>query len=586
MEKRILRSMLSVFIIVMMLTATVFGADWITFQQNNTNAGIVTDSAPIVGTNKNMIDLPSGSWNGIDVAPLMRTELDENAEEQVYAYIFLSTPTNSRVAKINVATRAMASGWGTVANGGLQIGTKGGFQLSTPVIEGDTMYIALSDQAQKLNNTTFDTDLSGWTTAATGGATIAQATDGTDSFAKINQTSASSATGSLMQTASLNASDKVRVTLRYKVENSTGATVKILAKKSSDSTYTEIYSKSETSTTGWIDVNTDVTTKFGSTSSYDIKYEAAFTPSSSGSVFLDNCGLMAENLMLKKIPDVTSSTPTVTDVVSFDGKGGQFNTPIKVDNGNLYLGSWKGGSTGAYYKVNLTGTPSITEFNAGVTGEGYYWAGAAFVPNTNFMVFGGDKSNVYVVNKSTMVEVARYSINGQESGAAEIRSAICYDSTNNKLYFTDKGGFLWCLSINTSTGVLTHSWHTSIGYSTSTPVVCGGKVYVGTGSFSSGTLHCRNASDGSAVWTKTVNTGGIQSSPIVYKKASGTGAGTYIYFTTNGSGGKGYCIKDNGTSASDVWETAAGNYTLQGMAAGSGYAVFGNDKGEVYIVND
>ncbi|ACV62796.1 Pyrrolo-quinoline quinone [Desulfofarcimen acetoxidans DSM 771] len=277
---------------------------------------------------------------------------------------------------------------------------------------------------------------------------------------------------------------------------------------------------------------------------------------------------------LKKIENI-ASTPKVDTLIPISDSG-QFNTPFVLDGNNLYFGLWNPPGTGKYYKVDLSSN-TVTTFTPSVSGEGFYWAGVAII--NDYLVFGGDKSKVYVVDKNTMSLLSSGSIKDIESNAAEIRSSICYNSSNSEIYFTDKGGFLWCYGIDNS-GSLTYRWHAGIGYSTSTPVYDNGKIYVGRGNFSDGKIYCYNE-NGSKLWEYSTD-GGVQSSPVIYCK----GGNTYIYYTTNSASGKGYCLKDDGSSRTVVWivPSSGGTYTVQGMAASGNYVVFGNDYGQIFMI--
>ncbi|HEY9059432.1 MAG TPA: PQQ-binding-like beta-propeller repeat protein [Pseudobacteroides sp.] len=297
----------------------------------------------------------------------------------------------------------------------------------------------------------------------------------------------------------------------------------------------------------------------------------------------------SSSILVKKISNLGNASPTVTTLVTI-ADNLQPTTPVTYDNGNLYFGSWVSGVYGKYYCVNAstgarTWTYTATNRSGSTAGNGFYWAGAAVAGN--YVIFGDDDSYIHVLNKTTGTEVDQnsatvgiqaFDLQTYQVTAAEVRSSICYYSSGNHAYFTTKGGYLWDLTINTSTGVLTHQWNKNIGYSTSTPVRIGNRIYVGTGSFTTGTLYCYDAS-GNQQWTYGTTAGGIQSSVIAYNN----GAYTYLYFTTNGSSGKAYCVRDNGsTTSTKMWEYASSNYILQGMAASGDYVVFGNDSGMVY----
>lgn len=164
----------------------------------------------------------------------------------------------------------------------------------------------------------------------------------------------------------------------------------------------------------------------------------------------------------------------------------------------------------------------------------------------------------------------------------QIRSSICHN--NGSIYFTDKtGGRLIKREFDSTSGTFSGGWEKTIGTSTSTPACDGSYVYVGMeNGWTSGKIICVNATDGSDVWDYPVNDGMVKASPVVYKASDGT---TYVYFTSNGSSGKGYCYKyKNPRDQGEIWSTAT-TYNLQGMSIGQGYAVFGNDSGTLYIAH-
>lgn len=564
--------------------------DWPEFQKDTVNSGIAVDSPPISGSpTSNMVDLPNASWSGIDTTPLI---VDESGTK--YAYVLDDVGDDgAKVYKIKCSDRTKPAGW----TNGVVVDTKGGFELCTPAIVGSTMYLGVTDMYQRLTNPNFDSSLGGWSTeAAVGNPTIEHYSDSGNGCARIYQSSASTTTrGSIYQTTAtqINAEDKVRVAFKYYLgggSNPTSCKIRVKIQKPGEQTQTTIYENTSPTVGSWTVVNDDFTSSFGVTGQYTIYFEAEYTSGASGShALFDECQLITEGLLVKKITNINTSSPTVSIVCANLG-GGQFNTPITYEtvgeNVYLYLGSWKGEGTGKYFKIKVS-DGTTTSFTPDAE-DGFYWAGAAIVGN--YLVFGGEKSKVYVLNKSDMSLAASYTIkgsgNGQEANAKEIRSSICYNSANNEIYFTDKGGWLWCLSINTGNGSLTHRWHANIGYSTSTPAYYNstGRIYVGQGGVGgSGKVHCRNRSDGSAVWEYSTG-GGVQSSPVVYR----SGDYTYIYYTTNSSSGKGYCLRndDVNNTRSIRWTvpSSGGTYTLQGMAASGDYVVFGNDYGEIYFV--
>lgn len=608
--KKKLSFILTALLVMSLMTASVFAADWTSFQKDSANSGIATDSPPITSPTIDSVELSQGGFYGIDVPPLIVKEGNDE-----YAYVLSSeSDGTSKVRKYKCSDRSVPNGW----TNGVTVDSNGGFQLATPVINGTTMYLGVSDILQKLLNTGFNSDTSNWTTyIAEGSPTIAWDANGGDGCVKINQSAGGTLTkAGVYQQVTLNKNDKVRMSMRIKFlkgsgsNNPTTLRGRVLASNDGGSTWTDMRYVSFSYTGDWSYVNTDVTPFFpftaNETDDYLVKFQPEFTSGSSSTAYalLDDCCLYAENIKLKKITGIDGSTPTVSTVAEI-GDGGQFNTPLLYDNGYVYLGSWKGGVEGKYYKVDISATNTYTTYSPGVAADGFYWAGAALVGN--YIVFGGDNSMVHVLNKSSMTEVASYLTKGngqgQASDAGYIRSSICYrdvpDSNIDYIYFTDRGstGYLWCLTINSSTGALGHAWHSSIGYSTSTPVFYDGPdedyIFVGVGQFSTGRVYAFDTS-GNELSYADLTTGGVQSSPVVYHYMDDGVQTPHVYFATNGNYGKGYCKKfyfdGSDYMFEDVWAapggtSPAGSYTLQGMAASGDYVVWGNDLGTIYFAH-
>ncbi|MCD6213522.1 MAG: PQQ-binding-like beta-propeller repeat protein, partial [Candidatus Desulfofervidus sp.] len=256
----------------------------------------------------------------------------------------------------------------------------------------------------------------------------------------------------------------------------------------------------------------------------------------------------------------------------------QLNTPVTYYNGRVFFGDWNGPKK--YYCYWENGTECWNR--SSTSGGGYYWAGAAVIGD--YLVYGDDNSNltsVYWCNGTTADEINVSAVYGVD--AKEIRSSITWNETYERIYFTSKGGYCYALGFDKSTGEFNTSdkWYTYIGYSTSTPAVYNGKVYVGQGGFgNNGKLYCLDESYGSVVWTYTPN-GGVQSSPVISTNSS------TLYFTTNCDHGRVYCLYLNGTYKwhFETFENGtSGGYILQGVALSEGRVFFGNDGGVLYSI--
>jgi len=289
-----------------------------------------------------------------------------------------------------------------------------------------------------------------------------------------------------------------------------------------------------------------------------------------------------------------------------ESTGIQFSTPITYykdanDQGWLFFASVNMSSQdpinlsddGTYYCYYANNGTQVWSRNTN-SGGGYYWAGAAVVGN--YLVYGDDKSNLTSVewnNVTNGEEWTEHEINVSAEfnvNANEIRSSITWNNTGDPtddyghIYFTSKGGYCYALGFNKSTGRFNTSdkWSHSIGYSTSTPAVYKGKVYVGhNAGFSSGKLYCLNENNGNEIWNEPV--GPVQSSPVISTwYDNGTNNEIYIYVTTNSNSGGLYCIDKDGN---EVWHnTSVGNnkYCLGGAAVSGGWVFYGNDAGYLH----
>lgn len=277
----------------------------------------------------------------------------------------------------------------------------------------------------------------------------------------------------------------------------------------------------------------------------------------------------------------------------------QLNTPITYAGGNIYFGNWKGGSehtedNGTYYCVDAADVTNELWSRTAPYVTGYYWAGAAIVGD--YIIYGDDRANVTCLNKDTgaFVDYINVSEACGVTPVEEIRSSIVWNEDTGRIYFTGKkasplSGHAYAVSFDTATGDLgdTCDWVRDISYSTSTPVVYNGKVYVCMGGMYGGdgkVLKCLNEANGNILYTYDIPNGASQASPAV----SVWNGHVYIYFTTNMNNGSVYCVEDTGTEFDLrwVWNPPApdNQYILQGMAISKGIVYFGTDYGRVYAL--
>ncbi len=260
----------------------------------------------------------------------------------------------------------------------------------------------------------------------------------------------------------------------------------------------------------------------------------------------------------------------------------QLNTPITYDNNRIFFGDCiTGGSSssndGIYYCYDVEDGTEVWSRDSTSSG-GYYWAGAAV--KGDYLIYGDDSSHLVSVEKDTGNTIDELDVSSVFSvNAKEIRSSIVF--SNDKLYFTSKGGYCFALGFNDSSGMFdkANAYNGYIGPSVSTPAIYNEKVYAG----SAGALSCLNAADLTDIWIFAVS-GDVKSSPALSKRYD-TGNGTvYIYFTTNTEDGMVYCLKDYNGNIDPVvqWsygESGKTDWSLAGVALSDGWIYYGTDTG-------
>ncbi|MEL4306249.1 PGF-pre-PGF domain-containing protein [Methanococcoides sp. LMO-2] len=263
----------------------------------------------------------------------------------------------------------------------------------------------------------------------------------------------------------------------------------------------------------------------------------------------------------------------------------QLNTPVKYYNKKIYFGDCSvsgAGSTssdGTYYCYDDDG--NLIWSRPSTTNTGYYWAGAAI--KEDYLIYGDDGSNLVSVNKNTgdtIDEIDISSVFGFDVN--EIRSSILYN--DNRVYFTSKSGHCYAIGFDTNTGMFDTSdkESTSIGYTTSTPAIYKGRIYVGN----INGLACLKASDLSKVWDYSAN-GEVKSSPSISDHYDAGDGEIYIYFTTNAEKGKVYCVKDyaDNTNPEKQWSYGDSDKTawsLAGVAISDGWVYYGTDSNYLF----
>ncbi|WP_406657138.1 PQQ-binding-like beta-propeller repeat protein [Methanolobus sp. ZRKC2] len=246
---------------------------------------------------------------------------------------------------------------------------------------------------------------------------------------------------------------------------------------------------------------------------------------------------------------------------------GQIITPVIYEDHRIYFGDM---NAQKYFCYNDNGT-KVWE-RATTTGGTYYWAGAA--PIGDCLIYGDDAGYLVSVYKANGTLVDSLDVSTEFGVTAnEIRSAVNYVEDLDRIYFTSKSGYVYALGMNPDgTFDTTDKAHENIGYSTSTPVVYKGKVYVGC----SGGLHCLYANNLTKDWHFPVS-GQVQSSPVISTAYDDGDGEIYIYFTENWGADGVFCINESGVEQWSYGDIAKTEYTLCGVAISDGWIFFGTD---------
>ena len=273
----------------------------------------------------------------------------------------------------------------------------------------------------------------------------------------------------------------------------------------------------------------------------------------------------------------------------------QLDSPLKYDNGKIYLGVWGTSQTDLnyYFCLNAETGEVLWERKTTSGNLGYYWSGPCVIGD--YLLYGDQNRYITCVNKATGATVSEIKLTDLDPNGYWVRCSVSYSPETGCVYFGDEHGYLWAFDFNSATGQLAHRWHKKLGILiNSTPAVYNGRLYVGTNLYTKlGDLFCLNASTGEEIWkfTPEMKKGddssgyysepGIQASPTIYVKDGKP----YIYFTTICAYSTVYCLDEDGRK---VWEFEneeaglSGGYTTCSIAVSDGWVYFGNDGGYVY----
>ncbi|WP_135606010.1 PQQ-binding-like beta-propeller repeat protein [Methanococcoides sp. NM1] len=159
------------------------------------------------------------------------------------------------------------------------------------------------------------------------------------------------------------------------------------------------------------------------------------------------------------------------------------------------------------------------------------------------------------------------------------------------VYAIASNGDLYKVS-DTGTKVTSGSWPVSLagnGFQNSVPATNGSAIFViTTGYGNTPTLYAIDADDGDTLWSTTVGTSDYQcSSPILYdddKLYFGTVRMSNLDATNDSDDGTYYCYDEDGTQDWSTTTTDGEGYYWAGACSVGNYIVYGNDAGNVTLV--
>ena len=582
-----LMSLLLVVVLTLAMQVPAF-ADWISFQNDQTNNGVITGTAPT--TSNPSVDPVSlnntGSWTGVNAESVIKNGKAYTVYNAGSAGARLAITDLSNASAVDVLLDSKANNVS---------------QLSAPYIKTingeDIVFAGTSYETEVLNISSF----TGWTPS--GSVTI-----DTNGKATFNGTGNISGSLNIAKT-----SNTLNVQTGLNLDTASNATYKI-----------ELYDG--TNTYELVPAGTAIAA--GGYGTY-YTYNGETIPAGSytatisviptgGTVSGSTFYLGGYGWQLNIVTDL-NGTPT-SSIAQFtksnglsslnpkDVSGeGQINTPISYDDEYIYFGIWGGTHSYYQYKYNEAnpGNGTLNHFKPAVSTsqsgfDDFYNAGA-YSDGIN-VYFGSDSAFIYKqpVNNFWSSSGTKRDLGSTQANAGQMRSTIAFDG--DALYFTSKGtgatGYLWQMDPITFTATAPIQL---AGNSTSTPVIsANGYVYTGWYKYDPNIFQ----TVGGVQAVKTNNfvgdpiniygdgsTGGdpVQASPIVYSDTTPEEEIDYIYFTTNsGNGaGYGYMYDIEGEDIGEIWSeegTSGNNYAPQGFAADNGYLVYGDNGSYLYII--
>lgn len=302
------------------------------------------------------------------------------------------------------------------------------------------------------------------------------------------------------------------------------------------------------------------------------------------------------NGRLQALTADTLTTVWYTDALPAHEQGGgqQALGSLTVEGGYLYFAtasaSWSSSYNGYLLCVDIKTGDVVWQRES--TQSGFYWAGAAV--SGSWAVIADDAGTVTVFNRETGETASALALD------AGSRSQVVNGTDAGTFIVVTKDGCLHKIAVDSRTGVAVELGSVKFGSSsTSTPVVAGGKVYVGGASLESyansrgstsyyGTIAVIDEAS-LAIEYRIISTedgylpAAVQASPLVSQQ----GGSTHVYFTCNTTPGGVYRYRVGDKQAELIYTPAEGqqNYCMASVVCGSdGTLYYINDSGNLFAI--
>lgn len=282
-----------------------------------------------------------------------------------------------------------------------------------------------------------------------------------------------------------------------------------------------------------------------------------------------------------------------------DSIGGQALCPITYDNGYIYTGFWVDETEEANYvclSVYDESTSSETESKTAKWTYkaigGFYWAGCCVTDK--YVVFGKDDgkknsdndSKIISLDKDTGEEISALDVKG------DIRSSVIYSAEEDSYFISSKVGYVYKFSMDSAGKLSSLETYTALGAVTATPVIYGGRLYVGCQNGSAGKFIVLDAETMKEIYTADIQ-GYPQASVLVstgYEEVSGK---VYIYSTYNAKPGGITVFEDSQGQSSAVKkelytpDSDKQQYCISTISAGEdGTLYYKNDSGNIFALRE